>query len=87
MKSTIVTRIGKIRLGAALLAALAPGLFAGTVAAAEVNLYSYRQPFLIEPILAKFTEETGIEVNVVFAKKGMIDKIKAAGETIRRTRC
>jgi len=80
VKSTIVTRIGKIRLGAALLAALAPGLFAGTVAAAEVNLYSYRQPFLIEPILAKFTEETGIEVNVVFANKGMIDKIKAAGE-------
>ena len=29
---------------------------------------------------AKFTEETGIDVNVVFAKKGMIDKIKAAGE-------
>ena len=80
MKSTIVARIGKIRLGAALLAALAPGLFAGTVAAAEVNLYSYRQPFLIEPILAKFTEDTGVEVNVVFANKGMIDKIKAAGE-------
>lgn len=57
-----------------------PGLAAAPAATAEVNLYSYRQPFLIEPILAKFTEETGIEVNVVFAKKGMIDKIRAAGE-------
>ena len=57
-----------------------PSLAAAPSAAAEVNLYSYRQPFLIEPILAKFTEETGIEVNVVFAKKGMIDKIRAAGE-------
>ena len=68
------------RLFAALLAALLPGLLAAPAAgAAEVNLYSYRQPFLIEPILAKFTEETGIEVNVVFANKGMIDKIRAAG--------
>ena len=82
MKSKpIVTRIGKIRLGAALLdRARARALRRYRGIAAEVNLYSYRQPFLIEPILAKFTEETGIEVNVVFAKKGMIDKIKAAGE-------
>ena len=65
---------------AALLAAALPGLAAAPAATAEVNLYSYRQPFLIEPILAKFTEETGIEVNVVFAKKGMVDKIRAAGE-------
>ena len=59
---------------------LALAVVAGSAGAAEVNLYSYRQPFLIEPILSKFTEETGIEVNVVFAKKGMIDKIRAAGE-------
>ena len=62
------------------LAALLPALPAVPAAAAEVNLYSYRQPFLIEPILARFTEETGVEVNVVFAKKGMIDKIRAAGD-------
>ena len=49
-------------------------------AADEVNLYSYRQPFLIKPLLAKFTNETGIKVNVVFAKKGMLEKIKAAGD-------
>ena len=82
MKSIVVRKGARNRLGAMLLAALAPVVFAGTAGAAEVNLYSYRQPFLIEPILAKFTEETGVEVNVnvVFAKKGMIDKIRAAGE-------
>ena len=48
-------------------------------AAGEVNLYSYRQPFLIEPMLKEFTRQTGIEVNVVFANKGMVEKIKAAG--------
>ena len=46
----------------------------------EVNLYSYRQPFLIEPMLDEFTNQTGTKVNVVFAKKGMIEKIKAAGD-------
>ena len=57
-------------------------LLAGGAAVAddEVNLYSYRQPFLIQPLLDAFTEETGIRVNVVYAKKGMVEKIKAAGE-------
>ena len=71
---------GKLLPAALALAALLPAFSTAPAAAAEVNLYSYRQPFLIEPILAKFTEETGVEVNVVFAKKGMIDKIRAAGD-------
>jgi len=45
----------------------------------EVNLYSYRQPFLIKPMLDAFTKKTGIKVNTVFAKKGMLEKIRAAG--------
>ena len=53
---------------------------APTHAAGEVNLYSYRQPFLIEPMLEEFTNQTGIKVNVVFAKKGIVQKIQAAGE-------
>lgn len=48
-------------------------------ASEEVNLYSYRQPFLIEPLLKSFTDDSGIKVNVVFAKKGMLEKIQAAG--------
>ncbi len=61
-----------------LLFALCPG--GGKAAAApagEVNLYSYRQPFLIRPILDEFTKQTGIKVNVAFAEKGMLEKIKA----------
>ena len=45
----------------------------------ELNLYSYRQPFLIQPLLDTFAKETGIKVNVVYAQKGMLEKIKAAG--------
>jgi len=48
-------------------------------AAAEINLYSYRQPFLIQPLLDAFTAESGIKVRVVFAKKGMLERIRAAG--------
>ena len=52
---------------------------AGKAAADEVNLYSYRQPFLINPLLEAFTKKTGIKVNVVYANKGMLEKIRAAG--------
>ncbi|MBT6096671.1 MAG: Fe(3+) ABC transporter substrate-binding protein [Rhodospirillaceae bacterium] len=45
----------------------------------EVNLYSYRQPFLIKPMIEAFTAKTGIKVNTVYAKKGMLEKIRAAG--------
>jgi len=50
------------------------------LAAEEVNLYSYRQPFLIKPLLNAFTAKTGIKVNSVYAKKGMLEKIRAAGD-------
>lgn len=46
----------------------------------EVNVYSYRQPFLVEPLFAKFTEQTGIKVNVVFAKKGMAERLLREGK-------
>ena len=45
----------------------------------EVNLYSYRQPFLIKLLTDAFTAKTGIKVNSVYAKKGMLEKIRAAG--------
>ena len=47
--------------------------------AGEVNLYSYRQPFLIKPFLDEFTKRTGVKVNVVFAKKGMLERLKREG--------
>ncbi|WP_299731585.1 Fe(3+) ABC transporter substrate-binding protein [uncultured Endozoicomonas sp.] len=49
-------------------------------AAEEVNVYSYRQPFLIEPMLKKFEEENDVKVNVVFAKKGLEERIQREGK-------
>ncbi len=51
----------------------------GTAATKEVNLYSYRQVYLIKPLLSEFTRKTGIKVNVVYARKGMLEKLKAEG--------
>lgn len=48
--------------------------------AKEVNVYSYRQPFLIEPLFNKFTEQSGIKVNVVFAKKGLAERLVREGQ-------
>jgi iron(III) transport system substrate-binding protein len=50
------------------------------VSAQDVNIYSYRQPFLIDPITAKFTEETGISVNIIYAKKGIAERLKREGK-------
>ena len=54
----------------------------GTVSvsqAGEVNVYSYRKPKLIDPMFAEFTKETGIKVNSVYAKKGMLEKLQSEG--------
>ncbi|MBB4064183.1 Fe(3+) ABC transporter substrate-binding protein [Gellertiella hungarica] len=45
----------------------------------EVNIYSYRQPELIQPLLDAFTKETGIETNVLFLDKGLVERIQAEG--------
>lgn len=48
-------------------------------AAEQVNVYSYRQPFLVAPLFDAFTRQTGIEVKVIFANKGLIERAKAEG--------
>ena len=63
-----------------LMAAAAFGLAAPAAQAAEVNIYSYRQPELIQPLLDAFTEETGITANVAFLNKGMVERLLAEGK-------
>ena len=54
-------------------------LSASQAIASEVNVYTYRQPELIEPLFDQFTEETGIEVNVAFLNKGLVERLQAEG--------
>ena len=58
----------------------AAALSGGAMASAEeVNLYSSRQPFLMKPLLQAFTSESGIKVNMVYLKKGMLERLKSEG--------
>ena len=73
----------RLRAGAAAMLAGLAGLAGvlwgagGADAADALNLYSHRQPFLIEPFLDAFTAETGVEVNVVYASKGLAQRLQA----------
>ena len=65
-----------------LLLGLAIASFVGpTIAAAgELNIYSHRQQFLLQPFLDAFTAETGIRTKVVYASKGLAQRLLAEGE-------
>ena len=45
----------------------------------ELNIYSYRQEFLTKPFIERFEQETGVIVNTVFIKKGMLERLEAEG--------
>jgi iron(III) transport system substrate-binding protein len=41
-----------------------------------VNVYSYRQPALVQPLFDAFTAKTGIAVKMVFAEKGLVERME-----------
>ena len=60
---------------------LASLLFSGAAAASgEVNLYTTREPGLIQPLLDAFTKESGVKVNTVFVRDGLLERVRAEGE-------
>jgi iron(III) transport system substrate-binding protein len=63
------------------LALLLTALPFGSFAAADgvVNVYSYRQPPLVEPLFKAFTAKTGIAVKMIFAEKGLIERLEQEG--------
>lgn len=66
------------------LAAAASLAFATTLsgtarAEGEVNVYTYRQPALINPLFEAFTAKTGIQVRAVFAENGLVERLAQEG--------
>ena len=55
------------------------GFGSAALAQGEVNIYSYRQPQLIDPLLKAFTDKTGIKTNVIYAPEGLNERIAAEG--------
>lgn len=52
---------------------------AGVVSAQTVNLYTTREPGLIQPLMDAFTKSTGIKVNSIFVKDGLAERVAAEG--------
>jgi iron(III) transport system substrate-binding protein len=67
---------GAIAIAAVLAGASAPAF----AQSGEVNIYSYREPGLIQPLLDKFSAETGIKANVLYAGDGLLERVAAEGE-------
>ena len=48
-------------------------------AAAELNIYSHRQPFLVKPFVEAYQAKTGTNINIVYASKGLAQRLQAEG--------
>ncbi|MCK9908413.1 Fe(3+) ABC transporter substrate-binding protein [Microbacteriaceae bacterium K1510] len=46
----------------------------------EVNVYTYRETKLVQPLFDAFTKDTGIKVNIISASSGLEQRIKSEGE-------
>lgn len=47
--------------------------------AAEINLYTTREPALIAPLLEAYAKSTGTKVNTVFMKDGLAERVASEG--------
>jgi iron(III) transport system substrate-binding protein len=72
MSATALTRL-------ALAGAIAATSTAALAQAGDVNVYSYREQKLIQPLFDAFTKDTGIKVNVVSASSGLEQRIATEG--------
>ena len=51
-----------------------------TSLANSLGIYTHRQPFLLEPILEAYTNQTGITFKTVYAPKGLAERLKSEGD-------
>lgn len=64
---------------AAVLCLTSSAISTASAESGEVNVYTYRETKLIQPLFDAFTKDTGIKVNVVSASSGLEQRIKAEG--------
>jgi iron(III) transport system substrate-binding protein len=54
---------------------------AGPLFAQELNLYTTREPGLMQPLIDAFTKSTGVKVNSIFVRDGLAERVAAEGAT------
>jgi iron(III) transport system substrate-binding protein len=69
-----------LTLGLSLSATHLPLAHAGDAPSGDVNIYSFREPELINPLIEAFAAKTGIKAHVIFAKEGLIERVAAEGQ-------
>ena len=50
------------------------------ILAQDINIYSYRQPSLIDPLLRQFERDSGLRVTITFLNKGVLERLRAEGD-------
>src|SRR5262249_15525851 len=64
--------------GAAVASAIV-GAGSASAQSCDVNVYTYRESKLIQPLFDAFSRDTGIKVNIISASSGLEQRIKAEG--------
>lgn len=62
------------------ISAMAAIYSAASFADGEVNIYTLREPALLQPILDSFTESTGVKVNATWVQDGILARLEAEGD-------
>lgn len=70
----------RTRLRNVALCAIAVSSWSSLALAQEVNLYTTREPGLIQPLLDAFTKSSGIKVNAIFVKDGLAERVATEGD-------
>ena len=79
MTTKMTQLIRRPSLTGALAFVLSISAFSAPAQAAELNIYSHRQPFLIQPFLDAYKKKTGTKINIVYASKGLAQRLQAEG--------
>lgn len=54
--------------------------FIPSLSATSVTLYSYRQPFLLKPLMEAFEKKSGVKTNILFLKTGLKERLQSEGK-------
>jgi len=55
-------------------------VFSAQALANEVNLYTTREPGLIQPLLDAYSKKSGVTVNTVLIKDGLLERVRTEGD-------
>lgn len=74
-----MTRIAMARVRLSVAVLLVACATVAPAAAQELNLYTTREPGLMQPLVDAFAKSTGIKVNSIFVRDGLAERVAAEG--------